>query len=103
VVPNVVSANPLLAHLYTSGKERNVFAVTVVASLLGTAAVIGGQVSLGVSGAAAGYVLRQVLFTLTLAGIALVLHSRAARADALDARAAPLLVDPEDAPSSPSS
>jgi O-antigen/teichoic acid export membrane protein len=71
VVPFVYASNPLLAHLYTSGKERQVFAATLVASLLGTGAIVVGQVSAGPTGAAVGYVLRQALFTLALSFMAL--------------------------------
>jgi O-antigen/teichoic acid export membrane protein len=71
VVPFVYASNPLLAQLYTSGKERQVFAATLVASLLGTGAVVAGQVSEGPTGAAVGYVLRQALFTVALGFVAL--------------------------------
>ena len=100
--PFVYASNPLIAHLYTSGKERSVFAITILASVLGTAFVVGGQVSFGVTGAGVGYVLRQLLFTLALAGIALVQQSRAAEDALQDTSVVPLLGTPDDATSSTS-
>lgn len=72
VIPFVYASTPLLVQLYTSGKERKLLGPTLLVSLLGTAAVLVGQVSFGVVGAAAGYVLRQALFTVALGVISLV-------------------------------
>jgi O-antigen/teichoic acid export membrane protein len=82
VVPFVYASNPLLAHLYTSGKEREVLVATITVSLLGTGVVIGGQVSIGPTGAAVGYVLRQALFTLTLSGVTIRAARRQRRTEA---------------------
>jgi O-antigen/teichoic acid export membrane protein len=84
VIPFVYASNPLLVHLYTSGKERKVLGATLLASLVGTTAILVGQVSFGASGAAAGCVVRQALFTVTLSGIALAHTRTAADVEALD-------------------
>jgi hypothetical protein len=49
--------------------ERQVLATTLVGSLAGTAAVVGGQLAIGPTGAAGGYVLRQALFTVALTAL----------------------------------
>jgi O-antigen/teichoic acid export membrane protein len=68
-LPFIYANNPLLAHLYTSGMERQVLATTLVASLFGTIAIVAGQLKIGPTGAAGAYVLRQALFTLVLAAL----------------------------------
>jgi O-antigen/teichoic acid export membrane protein len=78
VVPFVYASSSLLTRLFTSGREREVLVVTVVASLVGTGVIVAGQLLIGPAGAAAGYVLRQALFTLTLGGMVLF-ESRAWR------------------------
>ena len=66
--PFVFAANPLLAHVYSARLERRRLGLALGAiSCLGTGAVIAGQILFGPVGAAAGYVLRQILFTLILA------------------------------------
>jgi O-antigen/teichoic acid export membrane protein len=87
-IPFVYASSPLLVHLYTSGKERKVFAATLAASVLGTAAILVGQVLGGASGAAAGYVLRQALFTLALSGIAVLHTPRSVGGERVDRRKA---------------
>ena len=72
VMPFVYASNPLLAHLYTSGKEHSVLWATLAASVVGTAGIVVGQVSFGASGAAAGYVARQALFALALSAMVLL-------------------------------
>ena len=67
VLPFVYASN--LARLYAAGMERQVLATTLLGSLAGTAAAIGGQVAVGPTGAAAGYVLRQALFTVALTAL----------------------------------
>jgi O-antigen/teichoic acid export membrane protein len=71
ILPFVYGSNPILTYTYARGGERQVQLVTFIASLLGTAAIIGGILIFGVVGAAAGYVLRQLLFTITLGGVLL--------------------------------
>jgi O-antigen/teichoic acid export membrane protein len=66
-LPFVYASNPLIAHLYTTGRERRVLFATLAAAAVGTAAIVVGQVTVGVVGAAAGYVFRQALFTAALA------------------------------------
>jgi O-antigen/teichoic acid export membrane protein len=84
VIPFSSASSPLLARLYTSGKERRVFVVTFSASALGTLVIVVGQLTIGASGAAAGYVLRQVLFTVALCMIGLKLHREISRARGLE-------------------
>jgi O-antigen/teichoic acid export membrane protein len=69
VLPFLYASNPLLARLYAVGMERQVFATTLIASLAGTAAVIVGQLAIGPTGAAGGYVLRHVMFTAVLSAL----------------------------------
>jgi O-antigen/teichoic acid export membrane protein len=71
VLPFLYSSNPLLAQLYSSGEERKVFGATLISSVLGTAAIVVGAVVIGAAGAAVGYVVRHVLFTAVLSGIAI--------------------------------
>jgi O-antigen/teichoic acid export membrane protein len=69
--PFVFGANPLLTHLYTERLERPRLGFTLgCVSLIGTGAVVLGQLSIGATGAAGGYVLRAMLMVgvLTLAG-----------------------------------
>ena len=72
VIPFVYASNPLLVQLYTSGKERKLLGPTLLVALVGTAAIVVGQISFGVVGAAAGYVLRAALFMLALSVMARV-------------------------------
>jgi PST family polysaccharide transporter/lipopolysaccharide exporter len=72
VLPFLYASNPLLARLYTSGKERRVFFVTLFASILGTVFILIGQSTVGAVGAAVGYVLRHVLFTASLGALMLL-------------------------------
>jgi O-antigen/teichoic acid export membrane protein len=69
VLPFVYASNPLLARLYAVRMERQVLATTLVGSLAGTAAVVCGQLAIGPTGAAGGYVLRQALFTVALTAL----------------------------------
>jgi O-antigen/teichoic acid export membrane protein len=73
VIPFVFASNPLLTHLYTTRRERRGLTVALaVVSLVGTGAIIVGQLLIGPVAAAGGYVLRQALFvaSLTVAGLA---------------------------------
>jgi O-antigen/teichoic acid export membrane protein len=92
-VPFFYASSPLLTHLYTSGNERKVLAATLVASVLGTSAILAGQVSLGASGAAAGYLSRTVLFALTLTAIALWHRPGSTGIETLDSPASRLMSD----------
>lgn len=76
VLPLVYLSNGLLTHLYTAGRERQVLVATLLASTLGTVAIVIGQLTAGVSGAAAGYVCRQVLFSAALVSIAYLVRTR---------------------------
>jgi O-antigen/teichoic acid export membrane protein len=70
--PFVFGANPLLTHLYTERLERPRLGFTLgCVSLVGTGAVVLGQIAVGATGAAGGYVLRAMLMVgvLTLAGL----------------------------------
>jgi PST family polysaccharide transporter len=67
VIPFVFASNALLAHLYSSRRERRGLTFTLAAVALGgTAAILGGQVFSGTVAAGAGYVLRQALFVASL-------------------------------------
>jgi O-antigen/teichoic acid export membrane protein len=70
-LPFIYASNTLLPHVYTSGLERGVFVVTLFSAVAGTGAVALGQAALGATGAAAGAVLRQLLFALSLSMLAL--------------------------------
>jgi O-antigen/teichoic acid export membrane protein len=82
VLPFLYASNPLLARLYTSGMERQVLAATLVASLVGTLAIVAGQLTIGPTGAAGGYVLRHILFTLVLSTLSVRSQQYAARVGA---------------------
>jgi O-antigen/teichoic acid export membrane protein len=71
ILPFLYGSNPILTYTYARGSERQVQLVTFIASLLGTAAIIAGLLMFGAVGAAAGYVLRHILFTITLSGVLL--------------------------------
>jgi hypothetical protein len=66
-LPFVFASNVLLVRLYSLHRERAVLGVTLVASLVGSGVLVLGQLTVGPEGAAGGYVLRQVLFTVALA------------------------------------
>jgi O-antigen/teichoic acid export membrane protein len=86
-VPFVFASNALLVRLYVLRLERAVFGVTLVSSLLGTGALVLGQLAIGPMGAAGGYVLRQVLFATALTVTGLIASSTANRRPALDSSA----------------
>jgi PST family polysaccharide transporter len=66
-IPFIFAANPLLAHLYTARLEHRGLGIRLGGvSLLGTVAVVMGQVLIGPVGAAAGYTGRTMLFLATL-------------------------------------
>lgn len=69
-IPFIYGNNVLLTQLYTSGRERSVLGATIGASLIGTVAIVGGQLAIGAVGAASGYVSRQILFSVGLLALA---------------------------------
>jgi O-antigen/teichoic acid export membrane protein len=69
-IPFAYGSNAMLAQLYTGGRERSILLVTVGMSALGTVAIVAGQLAVGATGAAGGYVLRQILFLAGLVAIA---------------------------------
>ena len=67
-IPFVFANNPLLAHVYNARLEQRSLGLGLGAiSCFGTAAMIAGQILFGPVGAAAGYLVRQILFTVVLA------------------------------------
>jgi O-antigen/teichoic acid export membrane protein len=68
-IPFVYGSNAMLAQLYTGGRERSILLVTLGISALGTVAIVAGQLVVGATGAAGGYVLRQILFLTGLVAI----------------------------------
>lgn len=66
-IPFIFAANPLLAHLYTARLEHRGLGIRLGGvSLLGTVAVVMGQLLIGPVGAAAGYAGRTMLSLATL-------------------------------------
>jgi O-antigen/teichoic acid export membrane protein len=70
-LPFVFASAPLLVHGYSRGREKAIVVATLGVSLLGTGALLTGQAAGGVTLAAGGYVLRQLLFVLVLACVGL--------------------------------
>ena len=70
-LPFIYATNILLTYLYSAGRERRVLGVTLVAAIVGTIAVVCGQIVGGADLAAAGVLLRQALFTGALAAVGL--------------------------------
>jgi len=67
-IPFVFANNPLLAHVYSARLEQRALGLGLGAiSCFGIGAMVSGQILFGPVGAAAGYVLRQILFTVVLA------------------------------------
>jgi O-antigen/teichoic acid export membrane protein len=62
-LPLAFYSNGLMVAAYTEGRERALLRWTFAAALLGSAAVLAGQVAFGPTGAAAGFGLRLVLFS----------------------------------------
>jgi O-antigen/teichoic acid export membrane protein len=71
-IPFVYGSNAMLAQLYTAGQERSILVVSLGMSALGTVAIVAGQLVVGATGAAGGYLLRQFLFLAGLIAIAAV-------------------------------
>ncbi len=74
-VPFIYASNALVPQLYTRKRERAVLVATLGTSVLGSLAIVVGQLLVGPVGAATGYVLRQVFFVVGL-GAVMSLHSR---------------------------
>ncbi len=72
VIPFVYATGPLLTHLYSLGREREVLVATLGMSLLGSAAIVLGELVGGPTMAAAGAVLRQALFLTSLVAVAVL-------------------------------
>lgn len=69
-IPFVYAANPLLAHLYSEDREQRLLSIGLAAvALVGTAAIVAGQLIAGGMGAASGYLLRNFLFVITLVAV----------------------------------
>jgi O-antigen/teichoic acid export membrane protein len=65
-LPFMFASNALIPGLYTSGRERRLFAMTAPGAVLGSAGVLVGQLLFGVVGAATAFVARQVYFAVVL-------------------------------------
>jgi O-antigen/teichoic acid export membrane protein len=72
-IPFVYGLNAMLAQVYTGGRERSILLVTLGMSALGTVAIVAGQLVVGATGAAGGYLLREILFLAGLVAIAALL------------------------------
>jgi O-antigen/teichoic acid export membrane protein len=66
VLPFCYASNALLPYLYLQGREFILLRVTIFASLLGTVAMVAGQLLRGPALAATGFVLRQVVILVAL-------------------------------------
>ena len=71
-LPLIYAANPLQAYGFSYGRERAVVVATLSVTFVGTAAIVIGQALEGVSGAAAGFLVRQSLMFIAIASIAVV-------------------------------
>jgi O-antigen/teichoic acid export membrane protein len=65
-VPLVFYANGLMVVVYSGLREGELTRLTIPSAVIGSGAVLAGQIVWGTEGAAAGLVLRYVLFTLVL-------------------------------------
>jgi O-antigen/teichoic acid export membrane protein len=67
-IPFVFAANPLLVHVYNARLEQRALGLGLGGiAFVGTGAIVAGQILVGPVGAAAGYLLRTILFTVVLA------------------------------------
>jgi lipopolysaccharide exporter len=89
-LPFIYGTNALLVHLYTRGRERPMLFVTISVSLVGTGAIVAGQLALGPTGAGGGYLVRQSLLLTGLLAVGLLRPSirRADRTRSLEYEAA---------------
>ena len=69
-LPLIYAANPLQTYGFSYGRERLVVGATVGVAFTGTAAILIGQASEGISGAAVGFLVRQGLMFAAIAAIA---------------------------------
>jgi len=69
-LPLICAANPLQTYGFSYRRERVVVVATLGVTFAGTAAIVTGQAVAGISGAAAGFLLRQGLMFAALAAIA---------------------------------
>ena len=69
-LPLAFANTPLLVYAYSRDQERRVAKLTIALSLVGTVAIAGGQALGGVTFAAGGVLVRQVLFLLAIAFVA---------------------------------
>lgn len=90
-LPIIYAANPLMAYCNSTGRERAVVAAAIAAALVGTGAIVTGQLLEGVRGAATGMLVRQALMFCLFAAIA----ANATRADSRTADSSiPASVEP---------
>jgi PST family polysaccharide transporter len=69
-LPLIYAANPLQTYVFSYGRERLVVGATLAVAFTGTAAILIGQASEGISGAAVGFLVRQGLMFAAIAAIA---------------------------------
>lgn len=79
VLPFTFLAGGLMAWLYSNGLEKRVLLVSVVAGISGTGAIVAGHAFAGATGAGFGYLLRQVILAVALAGLAFSYNRTLAR------------------------
>jgi O-antigen/teichoic acid export membrane protein len=67
-IPFIFAGNALLAHVYSARLEQRALGLGLGGiACFGTGAIVAGQILVGPVGAAAGYLLRNILFTVALA------------------------------------
>jgi polysaccharide transporter, PST family len=69
-LPLVYATSPLLVSAFSSGAERRLVVPVLVLSLLGSLAIVAGELLAGAEGAAAGLVARMALFLIGIGAIA---------------------------------
>jgi PST family polysaccharide transporter len=69
VLPIVFASSPMLVSAYSNGAERSIFVPVLLISLLGTLAIVVGQVVAGAEWAAVGFVVRSLLAFLVIATV----------------------------------
>jgi O-antigen/teichoic acid export membrane protein len=69
-LPLIFASNPLWTYGFSYGRERLVVAATLAVAFFGTGAILIGQASAGISGAAVGFLVRQSLMFVAIAAIA---------------------------------
>jgi O-antigen/teichoic acid export membrane protein len=69
-LPLIYAASPLQVYSFSYGRERAVVMATIAVTFVGTGAILTGQAIVGISGAAAGFLLRQGLMFGAIASIA---------------------------------